>query len=189
MTRANNFGVAVAGGGDQSKRSENDFYGTPPEPTEAVLQHYIDVIPRVVAELSCGKGHMSRVIAANGFTVLSADKFHRGYGWGGVDFLTLPELPCWRRMGLIMNPPFNLADEFISQAHRLGFPFIAMYLKSTYWNAAKRYALWERYPPKACHPLTWRVDFTGGGNATMDCQWVIWGDMVPVSNEPLRRPK
>lgn len=187
-SRKNNFGVAVAGGGDQSKRSENDFYGTPPEPTISLLQHYIDVIPRVVAELSCGQGHMSRVIAAHGHTVLSSDRFHRGYGFGGIDFLTLPEIPAWRKMGLIMNPPFFLADEFIAQAHRLGFPFIAMFLKSTYWNAAKRYDLWKNQPPKACHPLTWRVDFTGGGNATMDCQWVVWGDSVTLSNEPLRRP-
>ena len=187
MARKNNFGVAVAGGGDQSKRSENDFYGTPPEPTISLLQYYNDLIPDVVAELSCGQGHMAKVIAAHGRIVLSADKYHRGFGWGAVDFLTLPEIPAWRRMGLIMNPPFNLADDFITQAHRLGFPFIAMFLKQTYWNAAKRYELWKKYPPKAIHPIGWRVDFTGGGNATMDCCWTVFGDNVSHSNEPLRK--
>jgi hypothetical protein len=182
-----NIGGLMAGG--LAVSHPDHFYPTPPEPTEALLQYYIDVIPRHVLEPACGNGAMSRVIAAHGFTVLSSDKFHRGYGWGGMDFLGLPDSSAWKKMALITNPPFFAADEFISQAHRLGFPFIAMYLKSTYWNAAKRYALWEKHPPKACHPLTWRVDFTGGGNATMDCQWVIWGDMVPVSNEPLRRSK
>lgn len=186
MKSKNNLGVAVAGGGGNSHPEH--FYPTPPEPTTAVLQHYIDVIPRVVAELSCGKGHMSRVLAAHGFTVLSSDRFHRGYGFGGIDFLSLPEIPAWKRMGLIMNPPFMHADEFIAHAHRLGFPFIAMFLKQTYWNAAKRHDLWKKHPPKACHPLTWRVDFTGGGNATMDCCWTIWSDNIPFSNEPLRRP-
>ncbi|TDW21102.1 hypothetical protein EV128_12271 [Rhizobium azibense] len=181
----NTFGVGATGGGQVSHPEH--FYPTPPEPTESLLEHYADIVPLVVAELSCGTGAMSRVIAAKGFTVLSSDRYHRGYGFGGIDFLSLPEAPAWKRMAFITNPPFFLADEFVTHAHRLGFPFIALYLKSTYWNAIKRYKLWERYPPKACHPLTWRVDFTGGGNATMDCQWCVWGDMVPVSNEPLRK--
>lgn len=183
-----NIGSLMAGGGDASKRRKDDFYPTPPEPTAALLQYYIDVIPRVVVEPACGDGAMSRVIAAHGFTVLSSDKFHRGFGIGAIDFLELPPSPMWSRMALITNPPFILADEFIAHAHNLGFAFVAMYLKSTYWNAAKRYDLWTKYPPKACHPIGWRVDFTGEGNATMDCQWVTWGDMVQQSNEPLRRP-
>lgn len=183
--RKNNFGVMVAGGGQISH--PDHFYPTPPEPTEALLQHYIDIIPRTVLEPACGNGAMSRVIAANGYTVLSSDLIHRGFGYGAVDFLQMPAIDGWKQCAMITNPPFFAADDFITQAHRLGFPFIALYLKSTYWNAAKRYDLWKRHPPKACHPLTWRVDFTGGGNATMDCQWCVWGDMVERSNEPLRR--
>lgn len=184
----NNFGVAVAGGGDQSKRSPNDFYGTPPEPTQALIDRYRDVIPDVVAELACGTGQMARVFAANGYTVLASDLYHKGYGFGAIDVLKLPKIPAWRKMGFITNPPFIIADDFITRAHELGFPFIALYLKQTFWNAGKRRKLWEKYPPKACHPLTWRVDFTGGGAATMDCQWAVWGDNVPFSNEPLRKP-
>lgn len=182
-----NFGVAVAGAGSKNTHPEH-FYPTPPEPSQSLINHYRGVIPRVVAELACGNGAMARVFARNGYTVLSADRFHRGFGYGGIDFLSLPENPAWRKMAFITNPPFFLADEFIEHAHRLGFPFIAMYLKQSYWNAGKRYALWKKYPPKALHPLTWRVDFTGGGAATMDCQWCVWGDSVTFSNEPLRRP-
>lgn len=189
MARKSNFGVMAAGGGDQSKRSDNDYYGTPPEPTIAMLQHYIDVLPRVLADLSCGAGHLVRPMVDMGFTVLASDLYHRGFGYGAIDFLKLPAAPAWRKIGLIMNPPFNRADEMIEHAHRLGFPFIAMYLKQTYWNAAKRYALWEKYPPKACHPLGWRVDFNGGGAPTMDCAWNIWSDDIPFSNEPFQRPK
>lgn len=184
----NNLGSLMAGSSVTTKRSENDFYGTPPEPTQALIDRYRDVIPDVVAELACGRGHMARVIAANGFTVLSSDRYHKGFGFGGVDFLELPKLPAWTRMGFITNPPFFAADDFITHAHELGFPFIAMYLKATYWNADKRHKLWKKHPPKACHPLTWRVDFTGQGAATMDCMWCCWSDDIPFSNEPLRRP-
>lgn len=183
-----NIGSAMAGGGDQANRSTNDYYGTPPEPTQALINHYRDIIPDVVAELACGTGHMVRVLAANGYTVLASDAYHKGYGFGGIDLLELPLASAWLRMGFITNPPFILAAAFIEHAHRLGFPFIAMYLKQSFWNAKKNRPLWEKYPPKACHPLTWRVDFTGGGAATMDCQWVVWGDNVPFSNEPLRKP-
>lgn len=183
-----NLGAAISGAAGHRGRSENDFYGTPPEPTIALINYYRGIIPRVVAELSCGQGHMARVIARQGFTVLASDKFHNGYGWGGVDFLDLPENPAWRRMALIQNPPFNQADEFIAHAHKLGFPFIAMFLKASFWNAGKRYELWEKYPPKAVHPIGWRVDFSGEGRPTMDCNWVVWGDNVTPSNEPLRRP-
>lgn len=181
-----NIGGLMAGGLAVSHAEH--FYPTPPEPTQALLQYYIAVIPPVVLEPACGNGAMSKVIAAHGFTVLSADRYHRGFGYGAIDFMSLPPSPAWSRMALITNPPFFAADEFIAHAHRLGFPFIALYLKSTYWNAAKRYDLWKKHPPKAQHPLTWRVDFTGGGNATMDCMWCCWGDNVTVSSEPLRRP-
>lgn len=184
----NNFGVAVTGGGDQSKRSPNDFYGTPPEPPQALINRYRNIIPDVVAELACGQGHMARVFAANGYKVLASDLYHKGYGFGAIDVLKLPKIPAWRKMAFITNPPFIIADDFIERANELGFPFIALYLKQTFWNAGKRRKLWEKYPPKAVHPLTWRVDFNGGGSPTMDCMWTVWGDNVPFSNEPLRKP-
>ncbi|NTI22347.1 SAM-dependent DNA methyltransferase [Rhizobium rhizogenes] len=181
-----NIGGLMAGGLAISQAEH--FYPTPPEPTQSLIDFYGDIIPLIVVEGACGNGAMSRVIAANGFTVLSSDRYHRGFGWGAVDFTSLPAIDAWKRCAMITNPPFFAADEFIIHAHRLGFPFIALYLKQTYWNAAKRYDLWKKYPPKAQHPLSWRVDFTGGRNATMDCMWCCWGDNVPVSNEPLRRP-
>jgi hypothetical protein len=181
-----NFGVAVAGGG--GKRRDDDFYPTPPEPTRALLHYYNDIIPQHVYEPACGEGHMARVLVENGYTVLASDLVHRGYGFGAIDFVSFPadrlERGAW---AVITNPPFIYADEFITKAHELEAPFIAMFLKQTYWNAAKRYDLWKKHPPKACHPITFRVDFTGGGNATMDCMWVVYGRNVPFSNEPLRR--
>ena len=50
-----------------------------------------------------------------------------------------------------------------------------MLLKATFPNAAKRIALFEEHPPSRVLPLGWRLDFTGGGNPTMDCTWFCWG--------------
>ena len=182
-----NIGVLMAGG--SGKRRSDDFYPTlSAEPTLSLLHYYADVLPRVVVEPACGEGHMAKVIASRGFTVLATDAVHRGFGMGGIDFRDLPPSPIWRNMALITNPPFMYAAEFIEHAHRLGFQFIALYLKSTFWNASSRYDLWKKCPPKANHPLTWRVDFTGEGSPTMDTQWVVFGEKVKMSNEPLRRP-
>lgn len=187
MTKRKNFGVSLAGGGAISH--PDHFYPTPPEPTVALLRHYEGVIPHRVWEPACGQGHMSRVIAAHGYYVLSSDMVHRGYGMGGIDFLTFPSdrLIHRRSIGIITNPPFKHAAEFVRKAHELERPFLALYLKQTFWNAAARLSLWKECQPKAVHPLTWRVDFSGGGAPTMDCMWCVWGN-VPVSMQPLERP-
>lgn len=180
-----NFGVSVAGGGAISHLDH--FYATPPEPTIALLRHYHSAIPKRVWSPACGDGGISKVLAANGYTVLSSDIIHRGYGFGGIDFLTFPSDALNHKWAIIENPPFKHAAEFIVKAHELEAPFLALYLKQTFWNAASRLDLWRKHPPRAVHPLTWRVDFSGGGAPTMDCMWIVYGD-VPMSNEPFGRP-
>lgn len=32
----------------------------------------------------------------------------------------------------------------------------------------------HNHPPARIRALTWRPDFLGGGNPTMDCAWSIW---------------
>lgn len=182
-----NYGTSVAGY-DGSKRRDDDFYPTPPDATVALVRRYAEYIPSTVWEPSCGDGAMARVMRRlmPDRRILATDLVHRGYGMGGLNFLRVPALPD--RAAIITNPPFNLADNFITHAHELGSPFVALLLKMQFWNARKRVALWHKHTPKAVHPITWRVDWTGQGAATMDLMWCVWGD-VPMSNEPLVRPK
>lgn len=182
-----NHGVSIAGYSGKTRR-EDDFYPTPPDATVALSRHYADHIPRTIWEPSCGDGAMARVLRRElpNRRIFATDLVHRGYGMGGLNFLRVPTLP--EGAAIITNPPFSLADEFITHAHAIGSPFVAMLLKIQFWNAQKRLALWQKHAPQAVHPLSWRVDFTGQGAATMDMMWCVWGD-VPMSYEPMVRPK
>ena len=184
-----------------AKRPDFDFRPTPPEPTVALLRHYAETLEgRTFHEASCGDGAISRVLIDHGHKVWSTDLIERGHGDdlfapSGyadtlIDFLSIRPVnyPCGH-YSTVMNPPFSHWKEFAYQCQELKMPFIALFAKVAIWNAANRLQLWRDHPPKAVHPLTWRVDFDGRGRPTMDCCWVVWGHDVPFSNEPFERPK
>ena len=164
--------VNLTGGGDQTKRRELDFYPTPPEVTAALMHHLRSLPPLKIWEPACGDGAMSKVLKACGHKVTSSDIRETGYGQGGIDFLSTA-LAC---DAIITNPPFNLSEQFIRHALSQA-DIVAMVLKSQYWHAAKRLALFKQFPPAWILPLTWRPDFLGGergGAPTMEIQWTVW---------------
>jgi hypothetical protein len=118
---------------------------------------------------ACGIGSISEVLILNGHKVYSTDIRHTGYGVGGVDFLE--SSLCFD--AIITNPPFNKSELFIEKALKTS-NIVAMLLKSHYWHAKKRFALFTKTKPSFVLPLTWRPDFTGGGAALMDMQWTVW---------------
>lgn len=166
-----NLGVALTGGG--GTRKEDDFYATPWEATQALVNTMKSrLLGRRVWEPACGDGMMARVLEANGMTVYGEDLVDRGYGHGGRDFLRATGVPMADI--IITNPPFNLAEEFIRHALWFQPKICAMLLKANYWNAFERQQLFEDHPPARVMPLSWRLDFTGGGRPTMDCIWILW---------------
>lgn len=183
----NSIGAVLANGGDQGTRRALDFYPTPPEVTEALLQ-FLRLKPGTVWEPACGYGAMARVLEQHGHQVIATDLRETGFGEGGVDFLSAGRRYC---DAIVTNPPFVVAEQFIRRS--LGFaPVVAMVLKSQYWHAAKRHSLFLDAPPAWVLPLTWRPDFVGGergGSPTMDILWTVWiaGDTT-TKYRPLRRP-
>jgi hypothetical protein len=176
--------------GGHGSRHSDDFYPTPPEALRALLEsEIIGAYRRRFWEPACGDGALSRELDAAGHEVVSTDLVDRGYGTGGVDFLSVKE-PLAKH--ILTNPPFKLAEAFIRHAHALGFESLSLLLKSQFWHAAGRLPLFKEHPPAVIAPLTWRLDFTGGGAPTMDCAWVVWGaGWVPCTTRyrPLARPR
>jgi hypothetical protein len=90
----------------------HDYYRTPPEATRALLKvfPYRNV---KIWEPACGDGAISKILEAEGHTVVSTDLVGRGYGIGGIDFLMTQE-----SMGpvIVTNPPFKLAAPFVRHA-------------------------------------------------------------------------
>ena len=189
---ARGIGAMISGGTTESGRRQDDFYPTPWEATAALIEAEGDRLrDALIWEPACGDGAMGRELERGGLQVVAAtDLVSRGYGIGGCNFLTTHD-PDGRSNAIITNPPFALAADFIRRALiELRFPYVAMLLKSQYWHADERVGLFERVPPTAWLPLAWRLDFTGGGNPTMDCAWAVW-DAREAGRQrfrPLRKP-
>ena len=171
----------MIGGNASGARSASDFYPTPPEVTHALLNFLNLPAATVIWEPACGDGHMLNVMLERGYQAKGSDIRY------GADFLTVPCEPCdW----IITNPPFSLADKFIERCAEHGKPF-AMLLKSQYWHAQKRLALFRDHPPTYICPLTWRPDFTfgrSGSSPLMDVMWCIW-TKSETHYVPLERPR
>jgi hypothetical protein len=162
----------IGGASSQHGRNAADFYATPPECTIALLNNYQRLFEGSrVWEPACGDGAISKVLEGRRLDVISTDLHDRGYGKGGMNFLTA-DCNCG---SIITNPPFSLAADFIKRAATKEVPF-AMLVKSTYWQAAKRYDLFQRTKPLAIIAMSWRPAMSPerGKSGTMDFIWTVW---------------
>jgi hypothetical protein len=164
------LGVMIFGGNPKEERRENDWYPTSSEVTQALLR--VEKFDGVIWDCASGDDAILKVCKDNGYTrLLGSDINPRGEG-KKLDFLTIE--PRLFDLNIITNPPFNLAKEFIEKAHSLNPRSISMVLKSSYWHAKSRKALFDKYPPAVVYPLLWRPDFLGLGRPTMEIMWCVW---------------
>lgn len=68
------------------EREQHDFYATDPVAIDRLAAKF--EIPHKVWECACGAGHLSERLRQLGHDVYSSDLVERGYGKGGVDFLS-----------------------------------------------------------------------------------------------------
>jgi hypothetical protein len=163
------LGAMMAGGNPADGRVENDHYPTPIEPTIAILG--VEKFDGVMHEFCCGDGTMSKLIEKAGYKVVSSDLINRGYGHQR-DFFSIK-----KKVGhnLFTNPPWNIAASMIEHGLEVLQPRkMALLLKSTFFHAKGRSALFEKHPPAIIYPLTWRVDFNGKGKPVIECSWFVW---------------
>lgn len=126
-------------------RADKDYYATEPAATEWLCR--LEEFRSPILEPSCGEGHISRVLEAQGYEVVSRDLEDRGYGEGGRDFLCEGIEP-WQG-DIITNPPYAFATEFVERALAMVQPGrkVAMFLKLTFLEGKRRRALFKNYPP------------------------------------------
>jgi hypothetical protein len=178
------------GSNGKTERNKFDFYPTPKEVTHALMK-FLD-IPKyyTIWECACGEGEMSSVLNQYVYRVLSTDIRKTNYTGGGIDFLK--HTPKEHINAIITNPPFNISEDFIKRALTIdGVSMVAFLLKSQYWHAAKRFKLFNDYPPSHVLPLTWRPDCIERkegekkGSPTMDFLWTVW---IKGSRETIYKP-
>ncbi len=161
----------ICGGNTAYARYASDFYPTPPEATQALLDFLKLPYGTIIWEPACGEGHMVNAMEGRGYTVIGTDILQTE-----TDFLTA-KIPSNSVEWIITNPPFSLAEQFIRKCKEHNKPF-ALLLKSQYWHAAKRVSLFSEITPSHVLPLTWRPDFLfktrGSGSPLMDVIWCVW---------------
>lgn len=128
-------------------RETNDYYATEPKALELLLEK--ETFSPYVWECACGEGHLSKVLEAKGYNVLSTDLIDRGYG-EVKDFLTTDVKWCG---DIITNPPYKYALEFVEHAldvvtegHK-----VAMFLKLQFLEGKKRRKFFDKAPPKTIY--------------------------------------
>lgn len=72
------FSTLGASNHSKEARAENDFYATEPKAMELLLAE--EKFSSVVWECACGEGHLSKVLIAHGYKVISTDLVYRGFG-------------------------------------------------------------------------------------------------------------
>jgi len=97
--------LSYIGHNKNNDRFENDFYETPADAIEDLINY--EKFNGKIWECACGKGAISKLLIKAGYNVYSSDLINRGYG-EVQDFLKSDK----KVENIITNPPFNLATEF-----------------------------------------------------------------------------
>lgn len=165
-------------------RQDADNYATPSWVTRALLPHIPERI-KTIWEPAAGEGAMANALRERPRTVVIATDIRPGNGMPTspepLDFLGARKLAC---DGVITNPPFYLAQEFIERALELTYlqqGFVAMLLRADFDHAKKRRHLFAEGPFAKRLVLTrriiWFVDpLTGKPKAapSVNHSWFIW---------------
>lgn len=159
-------------------RKPADLYPTPIDCTYSLLPHIVDILPSGsrILEPACADGQMVRPLKEFGYRVTATDlRPEVKGGIGGIDFLD-KSYKISNIDGVITNPPFAAAEEFIRRALEVA-PVAVMLLKAQYWNTKGRKKLFRDTRPLKELNLTWRPAFLEaerGSSPLMDCMWVVW---------------
>lgn len=170
-------GGNLAGGNPSRGRVEDDFYATPVEATEALMQR--EIFAGEIWECACGNGMMSEVIKKYNST-RSTDLIDRGYGISQVDFLK----EIARANNIVTNPPFNLFQEFAEKALELSRYKVALFGKIQALEGQKRATFLENSPLKTVYVFKKRINPMRNGKdvdengkkwaSTMAFAWYVW---------------
>ena len=174
----------ITGGKGIRDREKYDFYATPKEATELFLKHHDLGYANSFLEPACGMGHISDVLKKNfpHAEVASFDLIDRGYGIGGVDYLTKN---FGRKFDVVItNPPFKHAQEFIEKGLQDSKKSVIMFAKIQFLETVKRAELFKNTHLKYVYVHSKRVSPMRGGkplneegkpwSSAMCFCWFVW---------------
>lgn len=157
-------------------RVASDWYVDPPFCTELLLKAVDFVGP--IWDPCCGSGTIPKAIAEHGSNACGgSDLIYRGFGRGGVDFLTDHNI----RYNLIFNPPYLIAEKFILHALSVASCKVAALVNLKFLaSQGRRERLFKPHPPLAVLILSRRPSMPPGDfgmqakGGTADYCWLVW---------------
>ena len=164
-----------------NERQNEDFYATDPKAAKLLLE--LEMFAYDIWECACGEGHLSKVLESAGHNVKSTDLVYRGFGDGGIDFLSIDNTE-WNG-DIITNPPYKYAQEFIEKALRI-IPEgnkVAMLLRLQFLEGIKRKKLFLSEPPKTVYVSSSRIlcaknaefeKMASSGGSAIAYAWYVW---------------
>jgi len=156
------------------KERGHDIYETPPVAVEALLR--VEPLPPHVWEPCCGSGNIAEVLRAHGHEVTATDLVA-----DRIDFLMEWRAPQGVE-GIVTNPPFKLAAEFVRHGLALGVPLVAMLLRLNFLESVGRSDILKHGPLARVHifedrlPRMHREGWEGARNetSTTPYAWFVW---------------
>ena len=160
-------------------REAFDYYATDPKAVEMLLE--LEQFAPVIWEPACGEGHISKVLQAHGYEVISTDLVYRGFGDPEpLDFLK--ETLDGFEGDIITNPPYSVVVEFVQRALESIRPGgkVAMFLKVQFLEGQKRGAFFKDTPPRTVYISRSRLscakngDFERFPDSAIAYAWYVW---------------
>ena len=157
----------------------HDLYETPPPAVHALQER--ENLPPWLWDPCCGPGNIVNVLRAAGHEVLASDLVDYGdpTHFYRRDFLMELKAPDGCE-GVVMNPPFKLAEEFIAHALDLS-PLVIVLLRLAFMESERRTRILEGRGLARIHqfrkrlPMMHRAGWEGRkANSGMAFCWMIW---------------
>lgn len=172
------FATHGASNHSESDRAELDYYATDPAAVEALLN--VESFSPYIWEPACGGCHISKVLIDRGFDVVSTDIVNRDsvHQTHVQDFFDFKQ----NFRDIITNPPYKFATEFAEHALDISVDSVkvAMFLKLTFLEGAKRKQLFDKYHPKKIYVFRNRIDCWKNGtkpykpSKAVCYAWFVW---------------
>lgn len=158
-----------------------DFYPTPIEAVRSLLAIEREHLPAVLLEPACGDGAIVKPLRAAGKTVYASDLIDRGCPRSTVaDFMAPYAMPPEPADGIVTNPPFKIAPEFVAKALTLA-PYCAILARIAFLEGTARKPWFEESPLARVHissrrlPTMHRDGWEGPKvGSAMAFAWFVW---------------
>lgn len=165
---------------DGQERQPEDYYATHPSAIPPLMKILgWENGDKKIWEPCAGGGHLSQMMELYGHQVVSTDLVDRGYGVGGVDFLTDTVYDHMDFDAIITNPPYSLCLPIVEKSVRIA-PIACHFLNIRFLESSKRRKFFEEFPPRYVAVFSERIPssknglFPKGESSAVCYAWFIW---------------